>query len=131
YTDKDLPATRRLSCPSEITTLNRIWDDDDPVRWNKKSPLYINGNNIALVYWPQLYRYRHFWATYSSQGQKSSLSTILKDLKVTRQAEDDAIAAIATAEYAHTFQQVFTYRRGSKTYVMSDSRAIARKYRSL
>jgi hypothetical protein len=73
-----------------------------------------------------------FWADFSSEdGKHLSFTAIVERLRLSRKAEDERVSEIAKAEYAGSFAEHFSYRKGAATRVMSDPAIIAKHYRSL
>lgn len=56
FTEAQVPDPPALTFTSNIARLNRMWDDTSS-HWGKESVLSILGHPIALVYWPQVYKY--------------------------------------------------------------------------
>lgn len=73
-----------------------------------------------------------FWAEFSNaDGKPFSFTAISRSLREQRMAEDKELSQHAQAEYGNLFATFFQYRRGGKTYVMSDDTSIANKYREM
>jgi hypothetical protein len=73
-----------------------------------------------------------FWKEFShDDGTRMTFTGIIACLRQQRLAQDRAIAEQAHREYGDTFQDHFTYRRGSQVLIMSDPVSIAKRYRSL
>lgn len=61
--------------PSDILTLNGMWDDTTP-HWSGESALTINGTPIPIIYWKQIYSSRARGAGPSwKPGQWKALKT--------------------------------------------------------
>ena len=56
YTQADVPDPVAVSFSNNIPRLNRMWDDTS-AHWDGQSVLTIVGQPIALVYWPEVFRY--------------------------------------------------------------------------
>jgi hypothetical protein len=57
YLATEIPDPPALSFIHDLARLDRLWDDRSP-QWDNTSPLHIQGRSIALVYWPDIYRYQ-------------------------------------------------------------------------
>ncbi|KAH7903549.1 hypothetical protein BJ138DRAFT_1120269 [Hygrophoropsis aurantiaca] len=137
-----------------------MWDDQTE-HWGHDSPLKIHGKHIALVYWPELYKYwkqgqwqgtkskwfefkvvvkrwreagspEAFWADFKqANGQPMKYTAITKRLRQERMAVDREVADQAREEYGDRFGETFKYRQGADWYVMKDPAKIASRYRDL
>jgi hypothetical protein len=73
-----------------------------------------------------------FWTKYSSPaGQRLSYSEISDRINRERQERDLEASNAAKLEYGSSFADHFTYRRGRQTFVMTNPRAIARRFYEL
>ncbi|KII83179.1 hypothetical protein PLICRDRAFT_119756 [Plicaturopsis crispa FD-325 SS-3] len=135
-----------------------MWDDTS-LHWGRESVLQLQGRPIALVYWPELYRYgkelqwkgikapwcdwkfiveryrrgsrEAFWAEFTEEnGTYMSYTKIASILRQQRMQADQEIVERAKAEYGDEFDVVFSYRKGNTHRVMTDPASIASKYRS-
>ncbi|KAK6969682.1 hypothetical protein R3P38DRAFT_2587441, partial [Favolaschia claudopus] len=151
-----IPAT---SFAENIERLNQMWDDTS-THWQGDSVLKIDGNAIALIHWPAIFkttgvwsahkstwgewkflveRYRsgtpaEFWAYFSTpQGDKMSYTAICTVLRDERKASDEELAQRARLEYGDEFEVKFSYRSSkmSRRVVMTNASAIAKEYKRL
>src|ERR1700722_14622627 len=73
-----------------------------------------------------------FWQEFSHvNGTPMTFTGISTCLRQQRLVQDKAIAERARNEYGAAFSHFFTYRRGDRVLVMSDSSSIAKRYRAL
>lgn len=71
-----------------------------------------------------------FWATYSGEdGKHLTFTVICRLLREERLAEDKELYERLKVEYGPSFGEIFTYRRGGQTYVMTNPTRVANKYR--
>lgn len=72
-----------------------------------------------------------FWAEFSVEGQKMPMTMIVKHLRAIRVEEDKVLADQARREYGASFDEHFFCRKGSIRVPLSNSTAIAKRYREL
>ncbi|KAF9526294.1 hypothetical protein CPB83DRAFT_817327 [Crepidotus variabilis] len=73
----------------------------------------------------------HFWAEFSNGDKHLGYKAIVAALRAQRSAKDEAIALHAKNEHQEDFTTVFTYQKSGKVYVMTDAKAIVKKYYEL
>jgi hypothetical protein len=56
FTLESIPDPPAISFAGDIPRLNGMWDDQT-AHWSGTSPLVVNGQPIAVVHWPELYKY--------------------------------------------------------------------------
>jgi hypothetical protein len=56
FTVESIPDPPFVSFANNLPRLNSMWDDTTP-HWCGMSPLVIGGHPIAVVYWPDVYKY--------------------------------------------------------------------------
>ncbi|KAJ7585013.1 hypothetical protein C8J56DRAFT_140700 [Mycena floridula] len=152
----DIPPPSAFRFAQDMESLTRVWDDGlsywDPSGYNFR----INGQPIALKYWPKLFRgarwevvknqwhlwkfvmesytsmsSQSFWARFSVDGKRMSFTAISTALRDEREEECQRIAACARLEYGDQFAEMFKYRKGSQTLVMTKDSAVAKRYQEL
>lgn len=69
-----------------------------------------------------------FWRKWSLPGKKSTPSDILKVLGEERKEKEKQDARTAKDAHPTDFQQVFSYRKGGKTFMLASEKAIARRF---
>ena len=73
-----------------------------------------------------------FWCEFAdSDGKRMSYTAITKKLVDLRIIEDEKLAAKAKAEYGCKFADVFSYKKGGKTYTKTKASGIAQQYRRI
>ena len=91
--------------------------------------------NLAFQVVVECYRERtpeDFWREFRQpNGNQMTFTTITQQLRKQQIARHQEIVAQAQREYGPRFSEIFTYRRGGQTFVMSDPSAIARHYLTL
>ncbi|KAJ7593476.1 hypothetical protein C8J56DRAFT_1128865, partial [Mycena floridula] len=152
----DIPPPSAFRFAKDMESLTRVWDDGlsywDPTGYN----FQINGEPIALKYWPKLFRgarwevvknqwhlwkfvmelytsmsSQSFWARFSVDGKRMSFTAISTALRDEHKEECQRIAACARLEYRDQFAEMFKYRKGSQTLVMTKDSAVAKRYQEL
>ncbi|KAG5633956.1 hypothetical protein H0H81_004196 [Sphagnurus paluster] len=152
FTERDVPDPPAVSFATNIPQLNRMWDDTSP-HWDHRSHLNIDGQPIALVYWPELYKYwkigqwqdsdipknvverwregtpAEFWEAFrDTNGKNLSWTAINATLVAQQKARDAELARQAWEEYGISFDSLFQYRKGSNYTVMTKDSTIAQRY---
>ena len=72
-----------------------------------------------------------FWAEFSIDGERMKFTSIVQKLRDMRKSAHRDIEQRARETYGPEFDAHFTYRRGSKEYVMTKPSAIAKRYGEL
>jgi len=158
FMESEVPDPPAVSFTENVPRLNAMWDDTSPY-WNRESVVSIQGHPIALVYWPDVYKYwrgdqwkgtkarwcdwkdlvhcyrkgtpSEFWERFSVDGKTLSFTAIIAILRSERMVADAVLAEQVREEYGEDFEKEFSYRRGSERLVMSKPCAIAKQYRKL
>ncbi|KAF9521449.1 hypothetical protein CPB83DRAFT_865495 [Crepidotus variabilis] len=120
---RDVFATRR----GAKSQTGHVWK---PNQWKGVKNTWLNWRDI-IVYWRQGGE-DAFWTTFSSTtGERLPYSKILDRITEHRNTKDVATAVKAKHEYSTDFDTVFWYKKTGQKIVMTQDRAIARKYRLL
>ncbi|KAF9531451.1 hypothetical protein CPB83DRAFT_849041 [Crepidotus variabilis] len=120
---RDVYATRR----GAKSQTGHVWKQG---QWKGIKNSWFNWRDI-VSYWRQGSE-AQFWYIFSTpSGKRLAYSKILDKITELRNTQDITTAGKARAEYISDFDVTFGYRKGSEKKVMTQDRAIARRYRSL
>lgn len=70
FSEDEVPDPPAVGFANNIPALDRMWDDTSSA-WDGHSDLVIQGKPIALIYWPDVYKY---WKGTQWQGTKGRFS---------------------------------------------------------
>ncbi|KAF8332922.1 hypothetical protein F5887DRAFT_1080596 [Amanita rubescens] len=152
YLEGDIPEPP-VEIGLDVYQLSTVWNDSWPT-WKSVSPLIIKSRPVPLMHLRCVYggtgHWKHlkqqwskcnflmteyeslgpenFWKKWTVQGHKSPPSKILDSLAKDRKEKEREDARAAKEAYVTNFQELFSYKKGGKTYRMVSDKAIARRF---